>query len=125
MSSLKRYEGYLMVDHRASPGITEEFARTNGFEGPIASEGKMVESATLTCVHCGTGFVKNPERFRPRAHCKKCDRYVCDQCDHARQQPGYVHRSIFEIADLVHSGRYTLAGTPTAPVLVPTSRSGE
>ena len=38
----------------------------------------MYESATITCVHCNTIVILNPQRTRPRGHCAKCDAYICD-----------------------------------------------
>lgn len=38
-----------------------------------------VEMATLTCCHCNTITVLNPQRQRPRNWCFKCDAYVCDK----------------------------------------------
>lgn len=52
-------EGYLLIDNRASGG-------------------GMVESATVTCSHCHVVVVLNPLRTRARGHCRKCDKYVCD-----------------------------------------------
>jgi len=66
-----RHEGYLFADHRASPGIpgSKEFG-----------EGTVYEAATLSCSHCRTSIVMNPERARARGHCPKCDEYLCDWC---------------------------------------------
>lgn len=87
MSSLKRHEGYLFIDHRASPGITAEFIRSCG-KNPadflIVGEGKMVEAATYTCSHCQKVVVIKPDRTRARGYCPKCDRQVCDACEALR-----------------------------------------
>lgn len=82
---------------------------------------KRVEEATLGCPHCGTCVVKNPLRQRPREYCRHCDRYICDFCYPVTQQAGYIHRSFAEIADLVRSGRFTLSGPMSNPILIPTS----
>ena len=78
MSSLKRHEGYLCIDNRFGPGVSEEFIRASGKDVPIVTEGKFYESATATCSHCGIIVVLNPDRTRPRGYCRKCDKYVCD-----------------------------------------------
>ena len=99
MSSLKRHEGYLFVDHSASPGLTEEQARMCGYDPKFVKEGKIYEAATLTCSHCGNAWngcgtsivIKNPLRTREREYCRACDHYICDFCGIERQQPGYVH----------------------------------
>jgi hypothetical protein len=73
-------EGYLMIDHRASPGLPDGFMRSLGLEGFEAPEGKVIDGATLTCAHCGVVQVKNPGRTRERGQCFKCDDYICDGC---------------------------------------------
>lgn len=79
MSSLRRHEGVLVVDHRNSPGIREAdltpALRARGFS---ATQG-LVEAPTLRCCHCGTIVILNPDRTRERHYCARCDHYVCDQ----------------------------------------------
>lgn len=104
MSSLKRHEGYIMVDHRASPGLPEDIARAAGYDPALCGEGKLYESATLTCSHCGTAFVKNLFRTRERAYCAMCDHYICDFCDAQRHEPTYVHLPINKVADIAAEG---------------------
>ncbi len=85
-------EGYLLIDHRASPGLPEEVARQTGLDPRYCGEGKMLEAATLTCAHCKSVVVKNPARIRERAKCVKCGwRYVCDFCAAEMDKPGYQH----------------------------------
>ena len=78
MSSLQRHEGYLMIDNRFGPGVSEEFIRASGKDAHIVGEGQLYESSTVTCAHCGTVVILNPQRTRPRHYCPKCDKYVCD-----------------------------------------------
>lgn len=83
MSSLRRHEGYLLIDNRFGPGVTEEFVREHGRPGastPAVGEGQMFEAATLTCSHCQTVLIKNPARTRERQFCPKCNHYLCDAC---------------------------------------------
>lgn len=72
-------EGYLLVDHRNSPGIRDSdltpAARAAGFQ---ATQG-LFESPTIRCAHCGTMVIINPNRTRGRHYCQPCDHYVCDQ----------------------------------------------
>lgn len=79
MSSLRRHEGYLLLDNTCGPGVTEEFIRRSGKDVPCAGEGRKYESATITCSHCHAVVILNPDRSRPRNYCQKCDHYVCDQ----------------------------------------------
>lgn len=110
MPSLKRFEGYLQTDHRAGPGIP----------GLGLPHGQMVEVATMTCCHCATPTIPNPNRTRPREYCRSCDRYLCDFCARTASRAGYIHRSFNEILDLVSSGRFTISGPMSDPLLTPT-----
>ena len=79
MSSKRRHEGYLLVDHRYSPGVSPAEALAPGKPAPvIVPAGTTLESATITCSHCQVVVILNPNRTRPRGYCAKCDHYVCD-----------------------------------------------
>jgi hypothetical protein len=122
MKSLRRFEGELLIDHRASPGIPEDAARAAGLPPQYVCEGAVYETATLSCAHCAGVYRKNPYRIRPREFCGKCNRYICDFCGREAAKPDYVHRSFQELADMVRGGRVTIAGgTASAPILIPTS----
>lgn len=98
--SMRRQQGYLMVDHRASPGLTEEQARACGYDPLFCKEGKLYEADTLTCAHCKTPVVKSPTRVRPRAECFQCGvKFICDACDYERTLPDYVHAPFEKIAE--------------------------
>jgi glycerol-3-phosphate cytidylyltransferase-like family protein len=78
MGSLRRHEGYLLIDNRFGPGVSAEFVRQSGKDAPVVPEGARYESATITCSHCHAVVILNPQRTRPRHYCAKCDHYVCD-----------------------------------------------
>jgi ribosomal protein S27AE len=80
MNSKRSQEGYLMVDHRNSPGITEADLLSIPIErrAEFAPRKGMFESPTIRCCHCGTMVILNPNRTRPRGYCGKCDHYTCD-----------------------------------------------
>jgi hypothetical protein len=80
----KLHEGYLMVDHRGSPGLSND---------PLRGEGKLFETSTMHCVHCGTVVITNPFRTRERSYCPKCDSYICDNCALATRLPDYQHKT--------------------------------
>lgn len=101
----KNDTGYIMVDHRASPGIPEDMAIKLGYHPKQVKEGSTFESAVMSCSHCNTQVILNPLRTRERHYCPKCNLYICDWCEAARHQPDYVHRSMAEYADLVMSGK--------------------
>jgi hypothetical protein len=106
MSSLKRHEGWLMSDNRCS------------------HQGVM-ESATITCAHCATAYIKNPDRTRPRNYCRKCDNYICDGCGAVAASADYEHRSFKQLSDMVRSGRFTIVGgTMSAPLLIKGDQNG-
>lgn len=116
--SQKSNEGYLMIDHRASPGLPENIARLAGYDPLFCREGKVYETATLGCAHCGGAYVKNPFRVRERASCSLCGgRYVCDTCNAVRSSPDYVHRPFEAVAEAVNSGRFVITGAMTNPNL--------
>jgi predicted RNA-binding Zn-ribbon protein involved in translation (DUF1610 family) len=89
----KFHEGYIMVDHRASPGVSDEQARAWGRPAGALGEGKLFETATMHCSHCGAVVIMNPGRTRDREWCTICDKYVCDQCGLERKGTGYIHQS--------------------------------
>lgn len=78
MSNKRSQEGYLLIDHRASPGLPADFARSIGLGESSLGEGRVFETSTVTCCHCGVVVMINPMRTRSRGHCQKCDAYVCD-----------------------------------------------
>lgn len=77
MFSKRSQEGYLLIDHRNSPGVPRDLMRQAGLD-LAGAPGAVFESATITCCHCNTVVILNPLRTRPRGHCRKCDKYVCD-----------------------------------------------
>ena len=76
MSSLKRHEGYLIIDNRGLPAIEAPDPKFN-----TVGANQNYESATITCAHCNTVVILRPDRSRPRGYCRKCDAYVCDLCN--------------------------------------------
>lgn len=79
MTSLRRHEGYLLIDHRDSPGVTAELVRQSGKDAPIVGN-VLYECATFTCSHCQGVVFMNPSRTRARGYCRKCDHHICDRC---------------------------------------------
>ena len=82
--SLQHYEGYLRIDNRLAPPVDEaHLAQVAALEATgayvvVPPAYSTFEAATLTCCHCHTTFIKNPQRQRARGHCGKCHRYTCD-----------------------------------------------
>ena len=90
--SKRRHEGVIIVDHRFSPGLTDEtIYKTNTWSNakmPIGSGQGMLEMATFSCSHCPNVVYIHPLRNRPRGYCRKCDHYVCDSCEAKRAMDG-------------------------------------
>lgn len=105
LKSLKRHEGWLLLDHSASPGIPADIARKIGLDPKLVGEGKRLEASTITCKHCGNAFIKNHDRKRPRGYCRLCDHYICDHCKANSLLPGYIHQCKEQRADAVLSKR--------------------
>lgn len=114
-------EGYLIIDHQASPGLPEDVARASGLDPRLCGEGKVFEAATLTCSHCKASVVKNPLRQRERPYCPKCNHYICDFCEAQRLMPGYTHTPFEKIIDttLTLAERGVVLGSP-ANLIFPT-----
>jgi hypothetical protein len=114
---LNKREGYISVDHRASPGMTEAQARWAGYDPKLAGEGKHFEAAGLTCSHCKTAVVKNPLRTRERASCAKCGfHYICDLCAFRATLSDYSHLPFEKMKDVmfeaVETGRLGALSAP-------------
>jgi hypothetical protein len=80
MAKPRRF-GELLIDHTFSPGLTPEMVLAAGLDPrsvPAVGADKKGEFATVTCCHCNTIVILNPERTRARGYCPKCDAYCCD-----------------------------------------------
>lgn len=119
---MSKQMGYIMIDHRASPGLPEDVARWAGYDPKDCGEGKIFEANTATCSHCKSCVVMNPLRSRARAKCFECDNleghYICDGCDFVRNQPGYVHTPFTKYIDdhlSVAANPYSTRELPVLP----------
>jgi hypothetical protein len=90
MPSLKRREGYLLIDNSSGPGVSEDQLAKLPHKQTLVPvpEGKKFEAALLTCHHCHIQMIRNPARVRERAYCRKCDHYICDKCAAVAWQTG-------------------------------------
>ena len=88
MQSKRRHEGYVIIDNRASPGVTKEFVASSAKRALPVGEGKVLEASTITCAHCQRGVILNPQRSHDREWCSKCDHYLCDNCGLVRKIDG-------------------------------------
>lgn len=88
MKTKRSNEGVILIDHRNSPGLSEEFMRANKLDGPAVPAGHTLESALVECHSCQRDIVLNPLRTRERAWCRKHDAYLCDECNARRAASG-------------------------------------
>jgi hypothetical protein len=86
MSSKLNKVGWLLIDHRDSPGLPDEMVHRAGM--PSGAGRGVFQADTFTCVHCCRVVLMNPLRTRDRAWCAKCDRYICDACGAAMAASG-------------------------------------
>jgi hypothetical protein len=111
--------GEIMVDHRASPGLTPAEALRLGYHPDQVREGAQFTARTLHCAHCGGDWVENPMRERERHRCYKCSAYVCDTCAAMMNLPDYEHRPLVQVVDMITSGRFQATGPASNPNLKP------
>jgi hypothetical protein len=104
MRTKRRNEGYLLVDHSNSPGLTDAEVGVMTRDAPSGAGKVKYEAAILGCAHCGMQSIRNPFRTRDRPYCAKCDAYVCDACKLAMVLTGR-HRPMAMICDEIQQGR--------------------
>lgn len=114
MTSKRAHEGYLLLDHRGGPGMSDGLAHLAGL--PDGAGRGVFEAPTITCSHCQTVVVLNPLRNRERAYCTGCDHYICDTCGAVRAANGGRCKTIKQIIDEVQ----TMAdkGLPISPIIL-------
>jgi hypothetical protein len=81
-------EAYLLIDHRNSPGISQEYIQANKLDAPAVGAGQMFESAIAICHCCAGDIILNPGRTREREWCMEHDAYMCDRCAMMRKLTG-------------------------------------
>jgi hypothetical protein len=109
--------GYLMIDHRASPGIPESVALAMGLDPKLMQSGKLFEADTLTCAHCKTVLMKNTLRSRERAHCAKCSHYICDGCQAESLSALYDHTPFQKKVDVAQDA--AAKGFTQSSIIIP------
>lgn len=100
------HEGYLMIDHRASPGLPATIAMAAGFDPKEMAEGALAEFKTFGCTHCGSVVrVIQVHPDRCPEYCDKCDHYICRGCKALSTLPGYQHQPIVQRIDRILDGK--------------------
>lgn len=119
MKSLRSHEGYMLVDHRESPGVPDELMLPAGF--PAGAGHGLFESATFTCPYCNAVVVMNPDRSRPRNYDPKTDHLICDGCE-ALCVSGVVLKTMQQLADEIMGEAAKKPSTSEAfvsPIIIP------
>jgi hypothetical protein len=103
MPSLRANEGYMIVDHRYSPGIPKELedfwvAQGKILPGEVVPSGMVHETGLQTCSHCQRVLIMNPLRQRERHLCPTCYHYICDRCAAIRAVDHTCH-NIYRVLD--------------------------
>jgi hypothetical protein len=80
MRTKRTHEGYLLIDHRAGDGFSDDVMA----DAVAVKGGTLFESSTITCSHCQKIVIINPDRSRSRGYCPGCDHYICDECELVR-----------------------------------------
>ncbi len=114
--SLSDGSGFLEIDHRNSPGISEEDipAPLRG-KVLVAGKGEHLERDVQQCSHCQRSVVLNPGRVRARAVCLACDHYICDDCDEFTRKTGAKCVPFKAVLDVAANIAETFAGQPDHP----------
>lgn len=86
--SLAHGSGYLVVDHRDSPGLSADDIARAPVPTDVLPGSTMTERDVMQCSHCQRGVILNPGRVRARAVCPKCMHYICDPCEAVRVKSG-------------------------------------
>lgn len=120
MGSLRRHEGYLLIDHSNSPGVPDDLLRASGLPGMIEGQGAPVkfEAPTITCSHCEQVLVVNPNRTRARGYCTGCDHYICDVCTYAREVRREACAHIARLTEAIQEAGLK-AAAPTSTLWLP------
>jgi hypothetical protein len=100
--SKRETDGYLMIDHRLSPGLKCEEVGTDKL-----GAGKLFEAATDTCHRCQKIQVINPKRLRERPYCRRHDRNLCDDCAAELKVSGRECESFMERVEKLHEAQQT------------------
>ena len=109
MTSKRDHAGWLMLDHRDSPGFSEaEMRKANPRLKPTAGKG-LYETNVVHCRHCQKGLIVHPLLMADLPYCHLCDAYICESCKVTMAASGQ-HMPFDKLADLIQER--TLKGLP-------------
>jgi hypothetical protein len=96
MTTQRSREGFVMLDHRHSPGVPDAIVIAAGL--PAGAGHGLFKSATYKCNHCQAIVVLNPKRTRERAFCTGCNSPICDGCG-VRRAAGLTCKPYKQVMD--------------------------
>lgn len=109
MKTQRGKAGWLMLDHRESPGLSEAEIRRKGMGLKEGAGRGLHETNVLHCAHCTKGMVVHPLFMIDLPFCALCDAHICDQCKTAQVVSGR-HLPFSKVADLFQEA--ALKGLP-------------
>lgn len=80
MITQRRKAGYLAMDHRESPGVSEADMHKNAPELKVTAGRGLYETNIVHCGHCQKGLVVHPLLMIDLPYCHKCDAHICEAC---------------------------------------------
>lgn len=87
VNTLRNHEGYILLDHRNSPGVPDEISVNVGL--PAGAGRGVFEAPTFTCNHCQSVGVINPKRTNGVAfYCRGCEHLICESCGEEKARTG-------------------------------------
>ena len=95
-------EGYLLIDHSQTQGVSDEVMMANGM--PIGSGHGKFEAPTFTCSHCEAVCIVRMPRAEAIPYCPKCSHHICNKCEKRRVAAGGECHTFKDIADIYLSG---------------------
>ena len=112
MRTLNSHTGYLIIDHRDSPGIKpEEVPERLRKTTIVVNANEVYEADTKQCTHCQRGVVLRPDRTRARGYCPYCHHYICDTCREMLDITGKCvpfMKTLDETANMIEKGSIIL-----------------
>lgn len=116
MKSLQSHEGVLLVDHRASPGLSVPEAVQQGLPASAAGS-RIFECATFTCSHCErvVAVVDRRKADEICGFCTGCNHRLCTKCTTKRAKDGVC----LPVKVLAEQLQNVAAKQPATEVFVP------
>ena len=89
MKKISDLEGYVMIDHRASPGVPAKILDELGL--PHEAGRHLYEGPTYTCGHCQRQVIVAVGAFGTREKryvCRGCAHVLCQSCAEEKTRTG-------------------------------------